>query len=82
MQTNCPNCNSLQTFAVKKDVLGENKAEIYIACNMCRWKAVLFEGTEEQVKLKQDIDTLRGKTLRGDPIRPVLRKRQERLRDS
>jgi hypothetical protein len=49
---------------------------------MCRWESVLYEGTEEQVRLKKDIDDLRGKAMRGDPIGSILKKRQERLRDS
>lgn len=55
---------------------------IAIFCTMCHWQAIIFEGTAEQVRLKKDIDKLRGKALRGDPVQPVLRKRQERLRDS
>lgn len=49
---------------------------------MCRWEQILHEGTKEQVELKKDIEQLRGKAMRGDPIRPILRKRQEKLRDS
>lgn len=49
---------------------------------MCRWESVIYEGTEEQVNLKKDIDELRGKAMRGDPITSILKKRQERLRDS
>jgi hypothetical protein len=49
---------------------------------MCRWEEILYEGTEDQVKLRKDIERLRGRAMRGDPIQPILRKRQERLRDS
>lgn len=59
-----------------------DRAEIFIACTMCRWEAILFSGTERQVKLKKDIDKLRGKALSGIPIRGVLQKRRERMRDS
>ncbi len=77
----CPRCNSPQSFKSRRRE-EEDKVQVYIACTMCRWEIILYEGTEEQVELKKDIEELRGKAMRGDPIQPVLKKRQERLRDS
>jgi RNase P subunit RPR2 len=82
LKRTCPNCNSPQSFKAAKRVVGKGRAEIFIRCTMCRWEVILYAGTERQVRLKQDIDKLRGKALRGDPVKRVLQKRQERLRDS
>lgn len=81
LKTSCPRCNSPQSFKARQRPKGD-RIEIFIGCTMCRWERVIFTGTPEQVKLRKDIDKMRGKAMRGDPVQPVLRKRQERFRNS
>lgn len=77
--TNCPRCHSLQSFAARERELDDGQVEVYIGCLMCRWEQILYIGTKEKVKIKKDIDKLRGKVLRGDPLGSVLDQRQRRL---
>lgn len=79
---NCPSCNSLQSFAARERQRNDGKTEVFIGCRMCKWEQILYVGTKDKVKIKKDIDSLKGKVLRGDPLGSVLEERQRRLAES
>jgi len=64
--TNCPTCNSVQTFVPRERVAG-GRIERYITCTMCRTTTILDSSTVDEIRERRKQTRLRNRTIRRTP---------------
>lgn len=77
-ETNCPNCNSLQPFS-RQSKTEDGVTKVFIRCSTCHWSYTLFEGTEDEARLRSRITKLKTGQIKGVPVGRQLDRQKKRL---
>lgn len=77
----CPRCRSPQKFGTQKRKVDADKIELYIQCQICRWKKSLLVESADTISLYQDIEKLKVRALNDSSLYRVLRNRIKRLKN-
>ena len=75
MKKLCPRCKSPQKFVRRKKDVGNNEIEVFIQCNICRWRLVVTRDNVAKIHHDEEIQKLRIKAENDPQLKKVIRRK-------
>ncbi len=81
IKKNCPRCNSLQNFNLRKKQNSDGKTEVYIKCSKCKWLKITKIENSSIMLEEEEIKKLKKKSLSVPQLKKVIAKKRKKIGD-
>jgi hypothetical protein len=81
LNKNCPRCNSIQNFNLRKRETSDGQIELYIKCSKCKWTKITKKENSSIMLEEEQIKKLKKKARKTPQLKKVIAKKRKKIGD-
>jgi phage FluMu protein Com len=79
IKKNCPRCNSLQHFNLRKRETSDGQIELYIKCSKCKWIKITKKENSSIMLEEEEIKKLKRKARKVPALQKVISEKRKKI---